>query len=120
MSEVSTRIWLDEGLWDELRRRAIRERVLVRELIPRLLAQNAVAAVRAAVPPPPVAPPAATAPAAPPPAQASAPIDDGPPVVPMAEVYRCGVCGAEIKLGAVSQHINRHLKEAQAAEAARS
>lgn len=95
MSEVSTRVWLDEALWDELRRRAIREGVLVRDLIPRLPAQNAAGAGRTVAP--------------------GRPDDGGPPVAPMAEVYRCGACGA-----AVNQHINRHHKKAQTAAAVRS
>jgi hypothetical protein len=41
-------------------------------------------------------------------------------MVPLADVYRCGVCGAEMRLGGVSNHMGKHKKEREAAEAERS
>ena len=115
LSEVSTRLWFEEGLWNALSRRAIAEHITIRELAPRLVNEALRGATRPAAAPHPQ-PVQAPLPPAPVASDAAA----GPPVVPMAETYICGVCGAEIKLGAVSQHINRHLKEQQAAQAARS
>jgi len=98
VSEVSFRIWLDDALWETLRRRAVAERVTARDLIPRLLAQTAAGS--------------RPAPAAAAPARMGA---TGLPIVPLAEQYECGVCGATLRLGAVSQHVNKHLREHQAA-----
>jgi hypothetical protein len=38
----------------------------------------------------------------------------------LSDIYRCGVCGTEIRLGGVSQHMNKHKKEREASEAERS
>ncbi len=60
MSEISTRIWLDEPLWSAIRERALARGVTVREL---------------------------------------------------ADISHCAVCGQEVKLGAVSQHLGKHRRE---------
>ncbi len=105
MGEVSTRIWLDERLWDHLRTRALAEGVTVRELLPRLVRQ----AVAGPVSPTQPAPPAVRSPA-----------EAGLPTVVLAEMYRCDVCGAEVRPGGLSNHLGRHLKERQAGAAERS
>lgn len=119
MSEVSSRLWFEERLWEALSRRAVAERTTVRELVPRLIgaALSGQPRVATAAPsPPPVQAPLPASLAAPAGGEAAS----GPPVVPMAETYICGVCGAGIRLGGLSQHTNRHLKEHQAAQAQRS
>lgn len=116
MSEISTRIWLDERIWDDVRRRAEAEGTTIRELIPllvgRVLAEPAPASTRAQAPPSaaPPAPSLAIGPAS----------DSGPPVVALSDVYQCGVCGAQIRLGGLSNHLGRHQKEQQATDAERS
>lgn len=107
MSELSTRIWLDERLWEALLERAAREQTTTRELIPHLVGQ-AIAGRAATVPPP--------APTLPLPIAGDADGADGPPLMPLSEVYRCSVCGIQVRLGGVSQHMGKHLKERQAAE----
>lgn len=112
LRELSTRIWLDEELWNAIRSRAIAERTTVRALIPHLLGQ--IVAGQRGVPSVPEIlsrPPGTTPPAAPAPAEA------GPPVVVLAEMYRCDICGAEVRLGGLSNHMGKHLKERRAAEA---
>jgi hypothetical protein len=106
-------------------RRAIAEGTTVRELAPRLIEAGLRGAPHGSPAP---ATPAAPVPAAPPPPTPSQPASAPeaalalarPPIVVMSELYTCGVCNAELKLGAVSQHVNRHLKEHLAAQAARS
>jgi hypothetical protein len=107
-------------------RRAIAEGTTVRELAPRLIEAGLRGAAHGSPAP---ATPAAPTPAAPPTPvpfpstdndESAAPAVDRPPVVVMSELYTCGVCNAELKLGAVSQHMNLHLKEHLAAQAARS
>jgi hypothetical protein len=125
VSEVSTRLWFEEPLWDAVSRRAIAEGTTVRELAPRLIEAGLRGAPHGSPAP---ATPAAPVPAAPPPPTPSQPASAPeaalalarPPIVVMSELYTCGVCNAELKLGAVSQHVNRHLKEHLAAQAARS
>ena len=112
MADISTRVWLDEDLWEAVRRRAVTEGVTVRELIPHLLgcalAQSGPGgqAGTAALPVGPSGECTDTA-AAP----------GGPPEVPLAEAYICGVCGEELKLSRLSAHLGKHLKEQQASEA---
>ncbi|MHB0875621.1 MAG: hypothetical protein ACYC5O_06225 [Anaerolineae bacterium] len=112
MTDISTRIWLDEGLWEAVRRRAIAEGATVRELIPQLLgcalAQGG--------------PGGQTGTAAPPGGPSgectlAAAASSGTPAVPLAEAYICGVCGEELKLSRLSAHLGKHLKEQQASEA---
>lgn len=111
MSEISTRIWLDEHLWDGVRSRADAEGTTIRALIPELLAQSLASSVARAEP---VRPPSVEAP----PQTLSSPA--GPPVVGLSDNYLCGVCGAQIRLGGLSNHLGRHVKEQQAAEGERS
>jgi hypothetical protein len=130
VSEVSTRLWFEEPLWDAVSRRAIAEGTTVRELAPRLIEAGLRGAAHgSALPTTPAAPAPAAAPTPltptptppqPAPATDAALALDRPPIVVMSELYTCGVCNAELKLGAVSQHVNRHLKEHLAAQAARS
>lgn len=113
MSEISTRIWVDERLWDQLRSRAQAEGTTVRELIPLLVHQAVVSTpVR-----PEVVPPATAASREPSPPAAS---DSTIPVVPLSETYQCGICGAQVRLGGLSNHLGRHLKEQQASDTERS
>ncbi|HVC32074.1 MAG TPA: hypothetical protein VNL16_01035 [Chloroflexota bacterium] len=113
MSDISTRVWLDERLWDGVRNRAEAEGMTIRELIPRLvrhgLNEPAVMAEPVAV-----AVPSST------PALDSPSSEPGPPVVALSDVYQCGVCGAQVRLGGLSNHLGRHLKEQQASDAERS
>ncbi|HEX5505424.1 MAG TPA: hypothetical protein VFW96_22595 [Thermomicrobiales bacterium] len=113
MTEISTRVWLEEGQWDTVRERAVAEGTTVRALIPRLLER-----ALAGGPPRPEAAPPPPAPAPPPPPAATE--DAGPPVVALAPVYTCAVCGAQVRAGGLSNHLGKHLKEQQAAEAERS
>jgi len=113
LGEISTRIWLDEGLWDEIRSRAIADGVTVRELLPRLVAQALSGASARAEPPVP-APRSAGSSAA------SAAAESGPPVLVLSDIYRCDVCGAQVKLGGMTIHMGKHMKERQAPEAERS
>lgn len=106
MSELSTRVWLDERLWETVRGRAIAEGTTVRELIPRLVKQGVSPRLVPAVPPAPAA--------------VSRPAPPGPPVVALSETYRCDECGAEVRLGGLSNHLGKHLKERQAPQAERS
>jgi hypothetical protein len=112
LSELSTRVWLDERLWDGLRRRAVAEKVTVRELIPRLVARAMGEGPAAAVLP------AATVPRAP--TAATTQAESDLPVIPLAELYRCAVCEGQVKLGALAMHMNKHMKEQQAPNAERS
>lgn len=114
MGEVSTRIWLDEGLWDEIRSRAIADGVTVRELLPRLVAQALSGPSARAEPQVPTAPGGAGSPAA------GAVAESGPPVLVLSDVYRCDVCGAQVKLGGMTIHMGKHAKERQAPETERS
>lgn len=116
MSEISTRVWLDERLWDNVRRRAEAEGTTIRDLIPllvgRVLTEPATAAIREQSSPPSSSPS---------PALAMGPaVESGPPVVALSDVYQCGVCGAQIRLGGLSNHLGRHLKEQQSTDAERS
>lgn len=113
MGEISTRIWLDDRLWDKARRRAVAEGVTIRDLLPRLVGQALATLQRNAEPPA-----AAAAPAAVP--GISEPALAGPPVVALSEAYRCGLCGAEVRVTALSNHLGKHIKERQALEAERS
>lgn len=117
MSEVSTRVWLDGRLWDKVTRRAVAEGTTVRELIPQLVNQSLAAPAASAQNRPAIVapPPADTSPVA-----AETVAEDGMPVMPLADVYRCSICGAEMRLGGVSNHMGRHKKEREAAEAERS
>ena len=116
MSEISTRIWLDERLWNEVTDRAVTEGMTVREMIPRLVSQCLTVASAWQTGPEagPIAPTGAS------PSPDSPAAEPGPPVVALSDVYRCGVCGAEIRLGGVSQHMNKHKKERESSEAERS
>lgn len=114
MSEVSTRIWLDERLWNEIMDKAMSEGITVRELIPRLVRRSIMGAPTSAR----QGGPAAEAVSAP--STGSASPQQGPPVMALSDVYRCGVCDAEIRLGGVSQHMNKHKKEREASEEERS
>ncbi len=113
MSEISTRVWLDERLWEDVRLRAEAEGTTIRELIPvlvgRVIQAGAVPEERPVI--------ASRSPAETSPTPSTEP---GPPTVTLAEVYQCGVCGAQIRLGGLSNHLGRHLKEQQAAEGERS
>lgn len=106
MAEMSTRVWVNEKLWDELRSRAIVEGITVRELIPRMLS-GALSAAPAATPQ--AGPIAGAAPAA------TAAPEPGPPVVVLSDVYRCDVCGGQVKVGGLTIHMGKHAKERQAA-----
>ena len=101
MSQRSTRVWLEEELWEEMRRRSIAKGTTVRELIPHLLGQalsrSSGPAEAGERPPSPPAIPEAEG--------------EGPPTVPLAEEYRCGVCGGIYKLGGLSTHLRRHSDE---------
>jgi hypothetical protein len=90
------------------------EGTTVRELIPQLVKQSLAASVqtRSATPAP--------QPAATPSINVETVAEDGMPVMPLADVYRCGICGAEMRLGGVSNHMGKHKKEREAAEAERS
>jgi hypothetical protein len=99
VSEISTRVWLDERLRGEVSNQAIAEGMTVRELIPRLVSRSlaphpASQADRQVSLPTPAAVPAS---------DESSTAQPGPPILALADVYRCGVCGAEIRLGGVSQ-----------------
>lgn len=112
MSDISTRVWLPEPLWDVVRARALADGTTVRELIPRLLDQAVTGRPTSGSDAAPVAvaaTPATTAPAA-----------SEPPTVPLSDSYQCGVCGAQVRAGGLSNHLGKHLKEQQAAEAERS
>jgi hypothetical protein len=113
MGEVSTRVWLDERLWQEVTNRALSERTTVRELIPELVSRSLTADPATSEPALRTGPGAA-------PSIESLAGENGPPVMALSDVYRCGVCGMEIRLGGVSQHMNKHKKEREAAEAERS
>ncbi|MHB8576495.1 MAG: hypothetical protein ACYDCQ_14330 [Dehalococcoidia bacterium] len=117
MSEISTRVWLDERLWDAVRQRALREGATARDVIPQLVGQalSGARAAAAPVPQPATVPLPALAPSPPQALAGGEPAvgTSGFPIVPMAEQYECGVCHATLRLGAVSQHVNRHLKESQ-------
>jgi hypothetical protein len=113
LTELSTRIWLEEGLWNQVSTRAIAEGTTLRELIPKLL--GAAVSVQAA-------------PAAPSPGSAAqvereagdSAEDTGPPVIVLSDVYCCAVCGAQVKVGGLTAHMGKHVKERQAVEAERS
>ncbi len=92
MSEISTRVWLDEGLWQKVRNRAIADGTTVRELIPRLITQILSQAPTKGAPPG-----KARAVEVPPPP--STPATSGPPVIELSDVYHCGVCGTDVKVG---------------------
>jgi hypothetical protein len=113
MSELSTRIWLDERLWAALRQRAIAEGVTIAELIPRLVQQTMTA-------PSGVRSQPAAAPAPAPTPEQSGPDEGDLPTAVLSPSYRCAVCGAEVRLGGLSNHLGKHLKERAASEAERS
>lgn len=118
MSEISTRIWLDERLWNDLRSRAETEGVTVRELIPLLVRQVvSQGPAKDAVVPQETPSAAARQPAL---APSPPPAEVGPPIVTLSDVYQCGVCGLQVRLGGLSNHLGRHLKEQQTADAERS
>ncbi len=113
MSEISTRIWLDEALWHKVRSRAISEGTTIRELVPRLMGQML------------GEPPASTGPSKmAPPGQAgqepAAEAGTSLPVVVLSDLYRCGVCGAEVKVGGLTIHMGKHVKEQRANDGERS
>ncbi len=112
MGATSTRIWLEDSLWDQVARMAVSEGTTVRELLPRLIAGSLAGSL---APPLPSAPRATVGPAADEPS-----VTAGPPVVTLAEAYRCGECGAQIKTAGLSAHLGKHLRERQAAETERS
>ncbi len=116
LSEISTRIWLDEQLWNEVTNRATAEGTTVRELIPQLVSQCLTSSLASQVSPQM----GAAAPAGAASSHLSPPSEPGPPVVVLSAVYRCGVCGAEVRLGGVSNHLGKHLKEQQSSEVERS
>ena len=118
MGEVSTRVWIDDALWEELRQRALADKTTVRELIPQLLQQGightqaahpGADEAKAALPTPGVVSPGAEPGA-----------ETEVPVVELSDVYRCAVCGAQVKLGGLVIHMGKHLKERKAAEEERS
>jgi len=113
VSEISTRVWLDERLWDDVRHRAEAEGTTIRELIPALVRLVVTGSPIAEERPAVIAHPPADAPAPP-------LAEPGLPTVALSDVYQCGVCGAQIRLGGLSNHLGRHLKEQQSAEAERS
>ncbi|MGH2460150.1 MAG: hypothetical protein ACRDIY_14945 [Chloroflexota bacterium] len=113
MSEISTRVWLDERLWEDVRHRAEAEGTTIRELIPALVRRVVVGSPVLEERPAVATSPPADAPLAP-------AAEPGVPTVALSDVYQCGVCGAQIRLGGLSNHLGRHLKEQQAAEAERS
>lgn len=112
MSEISTRIWLDEQLWHKVRSRAVAEGITVRELLPRLLGQIVTET-------PPKARPVAM-----PKVEVSPVItpvaESGPPTIVLSDIYRCGVCGTEVKVGGLTIHMGKHMKEQRANEGERS
>ncbi|MBV9281229.1 MAG: hypothetical protein JOZ41_14205 [Chloroflexi bacterium] len=114
MSEVSTRIWLDDQLWEAVTNRAVTEGITVRELIPRLVDQSMTVA------PAPVGQADAAEPARTLPLPEIAEGEASLPILPLADVYRCAICGAEVRLGGVSNHLGKHKKEREASEAERS
>jgi hypothetical protein len=118
VNEISTRIWLDEPLWNAVTDRAITEGVTVRELIPQLVRQCLTASPAAVVAERREAGPPASAAAVS--LLESADAETGLPIMPLADVYLCSVCGAEVRLGGVSQHMNKHKKERESSEAERS
>lgn len=113
LSEISTRIWLDEALWHKVRSRAISEGTTIRELVPRLIGQM-LGESPASTRPSTMSPPsyAGQAPAA----EAGTSL----PVVVLSELYRCGVCGAEVKVGGLTIHMGKHVKEQRANDGERS
>ncbi len=113
MSDISTRIWLDERIWDRVRRRAEAEQTTIRELIPRLVSQVLDTSSTVSEPPATATPTSTPSPSA-------TTTETGLPVVTLSDVYQCGVCGAQIRLGGLSNHLGRHQKEQQASEAERS
>lgn len=113
MSDISTRIWLDERIWDRIRRRAEAEQTTIRELIPRLVSEFLDKPTTASAQMAPAAPTTTSSPS-------EATSESGVPVVALSDVYQCGVCGAQIRLGGLSNHLGRHQKEQQASEAERS
>jgi hypothetical protein len=113
VNEISTRIWLDERLWDGIRKRAETEGITIRELIPRLVGEVL------SEPSPRKEQTASTSPAQTHPAESPL-AESGPPIVALSDVYQCGVCGAQIRLGGLSNHLGRHQKEQQAMDAERS
>lgn len=118
MREVSTRVWLGEKVWTELQNRAAAEGTTVRELIPRLVGRGLTGS---AEPAPAVGPaaPATTQRPGPTPAESAEP-EAGPPVIVLSSLYRCDVCGGQVKLGGLTIHMGKHMKERQAADAERS
>lgn len=114
MSEISTRVWLDEHVWIEVTNRAVIEGMTVRELIPRLVQQSLPVALTSAGQGEPYSDPQTPAAAT---LTESVDTTSGLPVVTLSDVYRCGICGAEVRLGGLSNHIGKHKKEREAAEA---
>ena len=114
MNEISTRIWLDERVWKEIADRARAEGTTVRELIPQFVRQSLGARPSVAVDASQSAPSVPTSPSSSP---ASEP---GLPVVLLSDAYGCGVCGAEVRLGGLSNHLAKHRKEQEASELERS
>ncbi len=110
MSEISTRVWLDERLWQKVRSRAVADGTTVRELIPRLIAQILSEAPTKGAPP-------AKARAVEAPIPVSTPETSGPPVIELSDVYRCGVCGADVKMGGLTIHMGKHMKELKVQQA---
>lgn len=115
MSEVSTRIWLDERVWNEVASRAVLERTTVRELLPQLVSQSLGGAATPVSEGDRQAVPSSSGSSAQ--AQTS---EAGLPVIPLSDAYCCGVCEAEVRLGGVSNHLGKHKKEREASEAERS
>ncbi|MBI4318459.1 MAG: hypothetical protein HY675_08215, partial [Chloroflexi bacterium] len=106
MSEVSTRVWLNEELWQKVRDRAIADGTTVRELIPQLIGQSLREVATKGEP--------KKTPAVEAPTPTAAQRSSGPPVIELAEVYRCGVCGTDVKMGGLTIHMGKHMKERQA------
>ncbi len=112
MGEISTRVWLDESLWNKIRERAVADDLTVRELIPRLV-ERALAA-------PPARAEPKTEPAVAPPPAARETAEPGLPTIVLSDLYHCDVCGGQVKLGGLTIHMGKHMKERQTAEAERS
>jgi hypothetical protein len=113
LREVSTRVWLDGELWEQLSDRAIAEGVTVRDLVPRLVGQ----AIAPAPPAPVARAPLVSATSAP---AGAPPVESGPPILVLSDVYRCAVCDAVVKVGGLTIHMGKHMKELRAPEAERS
>ncbi|MCL5257411.1 MAG: hypothetical protein M1319_06400 [Chloroflexi bacterium] len=113
MSEISTRVWLSDDLWQKVRKLAIARKTTVREEIPRLIGQ-ALSESPSEPGLPAKAPSIGTSPTVP------KQTESGLPIIELHEVYRCAVCGADVKVGGLTMHMGKHMKELRAREAERS